>query len=143
MDIIGKTDAVLDWAKGWPELDGMLKLNALDAETVGDASLITDYNDYAINEYIDGTADRYFTVELRMVLGWSDGFDVTNAEAARLMESWMEWVSEQYPRNVPDFGAKASVTGISPLQNMPVPAMVYPDSQTAEYSFTARIYYTE
>lgn len=143
MDIIGKTNAVLDWAKGWPELGGYLKLNALNTETVGDAALITDYNDYAINEYIDGTADRYFTVDLRMVLSWSDGFDGTNSEAVRLMESWMEWVAEQYPRNVPDFGHNATVTDIQPLQNVPVPSMVYAENQTAEYSFSARIFYTE
>lgn len=143
MNVIGKTKAALEWAKGWPELKGYLKLNAIDAETVGDAAIMPTSNDFVIQQYIDGSADRYFTFELRMVLGWSEGFDTVNEEAVRLMESWLEWVAEQYPRNVPDFGAGAVVTAIEPLGNMPEPALVYAESQTAEYSFSARIYYTE
>lgn len=143
MDAIGKTEAVRIWAAGWPELKGYLKLNALDTETPGDAAMMPTYNDPVISQYIDGTADRYYTVELRMVLAWSDGSNPVNTEATRLMESWLEWVSEQFPSNVPDFGAGATVTDIQPLQNTPTPALVYAESQTAEYSFSARIYYTE
>lgn len=143
MDFIGKTKAALEWAKGWPELNGYLKLNAIDSETVGDAAIMPTSNDFVIRQYIDGSADRYFTFELRMVVGWSDGFDTVNEEAVRLMESWLEWVAEQYPRNVPDFGPYAKVTAIEPLGNMPEPALVYAEGQTAEYSFSARVYYTE
>lgn len=143
MDAMGKTEAVRLWAAGWPELDGVLKLNAINDETPGDAAMFPTYNDPVIRQYIDGTADRYFTLELRMVLSWSNGIDTANSEATRLMESWLEWVSEQFPDNVPDFGASATVTDIQPLQNTPTPALVYAESQTAEYSFSARIYYTE
>lgn len=143
MDIIGKTKAVMNWARGWPELKGYLKLNAIDTETVGDAAVMPISDDLAVREWIDGTADRVFTADLRMVLSWSDGFDDINEEAVRLMESWMEWVAEQYPRNVPDLGEAARVTAIEPVQNMPEPSMIYAESQTAEYSFLARISYTE
>lgn len=143
MDAVGKTEAVRLWAAGWPELKGYLKVNAIDDETPGDAAIFPTYNDPEIRKYIDGAADRYYTVELRMVLAWSDSFSDANSEATRLMESWLEWVSEQYPGNVPDFGAGATVTDIQPLQNTPTPALVYAESQTAEYSFSARIYYTE
>lgn len=143
MDALGKTEAVRLWAAGWPELDGVLKLNAIDDDKPGDAAMFPTYNDPVITQYIDGTADRYYTVELRMVLAWSDSIIASNSEAARLMESWMDWVGDQFPGNVPDFGASATVTDIQPLQNTPAPALVFADNQTAEYSFSARIYYTE
>lgn len=143
MDAVGKTESVRAWAAGWPELKGYLKLNAIDYETPGDAAMMPTYNDPVINQYIDGTADRYYTLELRMILSWSDGADTANIEATRLMESWLTWVSEQYPDDIPDFGPNAKITDIQPLQNTPTPALVYADSQTAVYSFSARIYYTE
>lgn len=141
--ISGKTKAVLEWAKGWPELEGYIKLNALDANEPGDAAVMPAYNDVAVTEYIDGTAERVFTFELRVALPWSDGIDEVNATAATLAESWLDWVSEAYPSNVPDFGEAAKITDIVPLQNVPSVALVYPDNHTAEYSFSARIEYTE
>lgn len=143
MNVIGKTSAVLMWAKGWPELKGYLKLNALDVNDTDNAAIIPTYNDVAVNEYIDGTADRQYTFELRIVRPWSDGVDDVNEEATKLAESWLEWVSESYPLIVPDFGPGATVTGIEPLQNVPTPSMVYPDDEKAVYSFSARINYTE
>lgn len=143
MNIEGKTRAVLTWAKGWPELAGYLKLNAIDANETGDAAMLPAYNDVAVTEYIDGTADREYTFELRIVLPWSAGTDDVNADASTLSESWLDWVSESYPTRVPEFGTHATITGIEPVQNVPTAAMVYPDNNTAEYSFSAKIYYTE
>lgn len=143
MNFIGKSAALVEWARKWPELGGRLKLNALDAGKPGDAAIMPVSNDATINKYIDGTADRMLTVELRMALSWSDGLDASNAEAMRKMESWAQWVGEQYPANVPDFGKGAKVTGIEPVGSIPEPALVYQDTKTAEYSFSARIYYTE
>lgn len=131
------------WAKGWPDLKGYLKLNAIDASESGDAAMIPTYNDAAVSEYIDGTADRQYTFELRIVRPWSGGVDDVNEEATKLAESWLEWVSEAYPLLVPDFGPDATITGIEPLQNVPTPVMVYDEDGTAVYGFSARIDYTE
>lgn len=141
MKASGKTQALIEWAKGWPDLGGYLKLNAINADS-GDASLATDFTDYAITEYIDGSAEREFVFMLKMMCDWSAGFDSVNAEAMRLNESWMDWVAEQYPENVPDFG-EAEVTGIEPLYSTPALNAVYQEDQLAEYVFQAKIYYTE
>lgn len=146
--ITGKTDAVVAWAKGWPELDGYLKLNAVSTEagehainTVPSGSSV--YNDIGIVEYVDGTAKREYTFALVMIADWSDGFDNVNAEANRLGESWVDWVASQYPDNVPDFGDKTSISKIEPLYNMPSLAMVYQEDSLAKYMFQAKITYTE
>lgn len=140
--IQGKTDAVVTWAKGWPELDGYLKLNAVSTEA-GEHALNTVYNDVAVTEYVDGTAKREYTFALIMIAEWSDGFDGINAEANRLGESWIDWVAGQYPDNVPDFGQNASISKIEPLYNVPSLAMVYQEDSLAKYMFQAKITYTE
>lgn len=140
--ITGKTDAVVAWAKGWPELDGYLKLNAVSTEA-GEHAINTVYNDASIVEYVDGTAKREYTFALVMIADWSDGFDSVNEEANRLGESWVDWVASQYPDNVPDFGDKASISKIEPLYNMPSLAMVYQEDSLAKYMFQVKITYTE
>lgn len=141
MKTAGKTQALKEWASGWPDLGGYLKLNAINSST-GDASLSTDFTDRAITEYIDGSADREYVFMLKMMCDWSNGFDEINAEAMRLNESWVDWVADQYPDNVPDFG-EGKVTGIEPLYSAPALNMVYQEDQTAEYVFQCKIYYRE
>lgn len=141
MKATGKTEALKEWAKGWPDLAGYIKLNAINTKT-GDASLSTDFTDYAVETYIDGTAKREYVFMLKMMCDWSNGFDEINEEAMRLNESWVDWVAEQFPDNVPDFG-EAVITGIEPLYSAPALNMVYQEDQTAEYVFQAKIFYTE
>lgn len=139
-NIEGKAQACFDWARKWPELDEYLKFNSFVTED-GEASLATLYNDVAIETYIDGTAKRKYTFMLRMMLPWSDGYDSTNLKAERKVASWLDWVSEQYPENVPDFGAE--ITDIRPVQNAPSLDQVYEDDGLAAYLFQAEIIYTE
>lgn len=136
----GKTDAALEWAKTWPKLDGFLKLNAILAQD-GDASFNTAYSTSVIEKYVDGTAKRQFVFMLKMMLPWSDGYDPVNEEANALMESWRDWVDEQFPANVPDFKG-AEIDGIEALYDVPA-VTVYADESVAEYNFQARIIYTE
>ena len=116
-DMAGKTDAVMEWAKGWPELDGYLKLNALIAED-GEATLATSYTDSPIEEYNDGTAKRRYSFFLKVVTAWSDGYDPVNADAERLASSWLDWVNSQYPGNVPIWHG-ASIIGIESQCRVP------------------------
>lgn len=139
MRIEGKTDAALEWAKTWPNLDGFLKLNAIDAED-GDAALTTIFTDAKGKPFIDGTARHEFTFGLKMMLPWSDGHDPINAEAERLMEQWRDWVDEQYPENIPEWDCE--IEGIEALYDVPA-VMVYSEDSLAEYNFLAKITYTE
>lgn len=139
MNMDGKTDAALEWAKTWPHLDDLLKLNAIKNED-GDAALTTVFGDAKGKPFIDGTARREYTFGLRMMLPWSDGHDPINAEAERLMEQWRDWVSEQYPNNIPDWDCE--IEDIRALYDVPA-VTVYQDESLAEYNFQARITYTE
>lgn len=141
MKTAGKTEAVVEWAKGWPDLNGYIKLNAITSES-GDASIDTVYNESKVQEFIDGRALREYTFALVMMADWSDGFDATNAEANRLSESWIDWVDSQYPDNVPDWPG-AMFQSIESVYNVPSLAAVYQDESLAKYMFQAKITYIE
>lgn len=140
--IEGKTTAALEWAKGWPEIDGYLKLNAI-IDKDGQATFDTSYNDVAIEVYNDGTAKRQYTFQLRIITPWSDGLDKTNLKAMQLASNWLDWVSDQYEnKNLPDFG-DAVIINIEPAQNAPALNRVNSEESTAEYLIQAIITYIE
>lgn len=140
-EITGKAKAVLEWAKGWEELDGFLKLNALITQE-GQATLNTVTNDSIVQKYIDGTAIRHYTVQLKVITSWSDGYDPVNVEAERLASSWLDWVNRQFPENVPEWEG-ADITGIEALQNAPALNRVFENDSLAEYVIQAQITYIE
>lgn len=139
MNMEGKAKAAREWAKTWEQLDGYLKLNAINAQDE-DAAIYTVPKDSKGEPYIDGTAEHEFTFGLKMMLPWSDGHDDINAKANELVEQWRDWVDEQYPENVPDWGCE--IEDIRALYDEPA-VMVYPEDSLAEYQFLARITYTE
>lgn len=139
MRIEGKTDAALEWAKTWPYLDDFLKLNAILTED-GDAALTPVFGDAKGEPFIDGSARHEYTFGLKLMLPWSDGHDPINADAERLMERWRDWVDEQFPGNVPDWGCE--IEDIRALYDVPA-VTVYQEESLAEYNFQARITYVE
>lgn len=136
----GKTNAALEWAKTWPYLDEFLKLNAILTDN-DEASFQTVSSDSAGSPFIDGTAKHEYTFMLKLMLPWSDGYDPTNEEAEKLLERWADWVDEQFPDNVPDFG-EAEIEDIRALYDVPA-VTVYQEDSLAEYNFQAQITYTE
>lgn len=138
---MGKAAAFLEWAKGWPALDGYLKLNALTIAP-GEASASPIASERVIRQYIDGTADRVYRAQMRLVLQWSDGYDAVNADADRLANEWAEWVNSQYALgNVPEWDA--DITDIRTAEDQAALNVALQDDSTAVYLFTAEIYYTE
>lgn len=138
---MGKAAAFLEWAKGWPYLDGYLKLNALTIAP-GEASANPLASERVIRQYIDGTADRVYRAQMRLVLRWSDGYDAVNADADRLANEWAEWVNAQFSLgNVPEW--EAEITDIRTAEDMAALNVALQDESTAVYLFTAEIYYTE
>lgn len=135
-----KTQAVFTWAKGWPDLDGYLKLNALNTAS-GEASMATVVSDRSVTEYIDGTAERVYTFALNLVLDWSNGYDSINGAAMALSSSWLQWVADQDAAgNLPGL---PNAWKVEPLQDIPALAMVYEVDSLAKYQFQARVYYRE
>lgn len=143
MDIYGKTDAVTEWAKKWPEFDGYLKLNATKTE-LDESSLVTNYTDVSVGEpYIDKTAPRRYMFSLNLVLSWSDGFDDTNLDSMKYASKLLDWVNDQFDEgNLPDFG-DAIITSIETDQNLPALNFVFADDSLAQYTIAARIDYIE
>lgn len=138
---MGKAAAFLEWAKGWPYLDGYIKLNALTIAP-GEASANPLASERVIRQYIDGTADRVYRAQMRLVLRWSDGYDAVNADADRLANEWAEWVNAQFALgNVPEWDAE--ITDIRTAEDMAALNVALQDESTAVYLFTAEIYYTE
>lgn len=137
-----KTPAVFDWLLTWPELDGYLKMNAVLAEP-DSASFNVVPNEAVVSRYIDGTAVRRYTFQLKAVLPWSDGYDAVNAEANALVSSWHDWVASQYARGNAPLWQGARITDIRPTENAPGLNFVYQDEGLAEYVFEAVIDYEE
>lgn len=147
MDIYGKTEAVEEWAKTWPEFDGYLKLNATTSE-LGESSLITDYNDRVVNyedeAYIDGTAPRRYSFSINLILQWSDGYDDVNMESMKYASRLLDWVNDQFDEgNIPDFGENAQITSIGTVSNLPALVSTFADEPLALYTIAARINYIE
>lgn len=143
MGVSGKTAAVVEWLKTYPDLDGYLKLNATELKA-GERTVDTVYNDAKVREFIDGTVERQYTFAVVMVCDWSSGFDAVNAEAEIWGERWLDWCDDQFKAgNVPDFGGKCKIRAIESLQNIPSLAATYQEEQLARYMFQARITYWE
>ena len=139
--IKNKAKAIVDWAAGWEGFDGLLKLNAL-INRDGDASVNIVPNDKADTTFIDGTARRTFTAQVKAVLPWSDGNDAINSDAVAFMSSLMDWVCEQWPSNIPVWpGAK--ITEITTVENVPYLNYVNQQDGLAEYTFQILIRYEE
>lgn len=143
MGMKGKTKAVVEWLKTYPDLGGYLKLNATELNA-GERTVNTVYNDSKVKEFINGTVERQYTFALVMVCDWSSGFDAVNEEAEEWGEEWLDWCDAQFKAgNVPDFGEKCTIRAIESLQNIPSLAATYQEEQLARYMFQARITYWE
>lgn len=143
MDIYGKTEAVVEWAKTWPGFDDLLKLNATKSE-YDEKSLVTNYTDVTTGEpFIDKTAPRRYMFSLNLILSWSDGVDDVNIEAMQKASKLLDWVNDQFDEgNLPDFG-DAIITSIETDQNLPALNFVFADDSLAQYTIAARIDYIE
>lgn len=138
-----KLDGVYRWLKGYPELGGLLKLNATELKP-GECSMAPVYGDHQVGEYIDGTMIRQLTFGVQMARDWSSGFDVVNVDALAFGSRWMDWVDMQYDAgNFPDLGSGCTVTAIQSLQDVPSLAGAYAESSMAKYMYQARIWYEE
>ena len=136
-----KAAAALEWARGWPYLQGYLKLNALTIAP-GEAGIVPLASERVVRSYIDGTADRVYRMQMRLVLRWSDGYDEVNADADALANEWAAWVRSQHPENVPDWPG-AEITEITTAEDCAALNVALQDESTAVYLFTCEIHYTE
>lgn len=139
---MGKAEAFLEWAKGWPYLQGYLKLNALTVAP-GEASVNPVASERIIRQYIDGSADRVYRAQMRLVLHWSDGYDAVNADADALANQWAAWVNSQYDLGNLPVWEGCEITDIRTAEDQAALNIALQDESSAVYLFTCEIYYTE
>ena len=139
MELKGKPKAVKEWALSCPSIDA-LKVNAT-VMGADEKSIIFQTNERSVVEYIDGSAERELMFSLDYVLPWTDEDDGVNEEALDAVNSWIEWVSEAYPDNVPDFGDSCTIMAVEPNQNMS--ELVEVSQGLARYQLSAVIRYRE
>lgn len=139
MELKGKPKAVKEWALSCPSIDA-LKVNAT-VMGADEKSIIFQTNERSVVEYIDGSAERELMFSLDYVLPWTDEDDGVNEEALDAVNSWIEWVSEAYPDNVPDFGDSCTIMAVEPNQNMS--ELVEVSQGLARYQLSAVIRYLE
>lgn len=142
LSLNGKAKAVYDWAMGWPEFSGYLKLNATVIEQ-GEASMVTDAGAKVITPYLDGTAIRSFRFNLRLVLPWSSGFDGINEESLALATKLYDWVETESGNGSYPKWPGAKITDLQNDENAPALNFVYQDDGLAEYLLPITITYEE
>lgn len=139
--IADKANRLVEWASGWDGFDQYLKLNAL-VSTEGDSSLNVIANDRIVTEYIDGSAIREFTAQLKVVTAWSSENVPTNAEAENYLCGLVDWINRQFPDNLPDWPG-ATITDIHTQNNAPSLDFVHEQDEVAEFSINVIITYQE
>lgn len=135
----GVSEALFQWAKGFPPIERPLRLNA-PLERSGDHTLAT--GPAAVTaEYIDGRCERRVDFALVLMAPWSEGADGLNADALREGERWLDWVEAQWPDNLPELGEGREVTALTTYDGAPLLVQVMPDATTAKYQFSAHLDY--
>lgn len=134
----GKAKALREWLQSWESWETFTRLNAT-VEEAGENSVTIVANDEVQQRFINGTALRDYTFEVRLALDWSAGNDNVNETAQALGESFHDWLTSEagYPAWDVEF------VELVPLSNTPTLQAVDQDQGTALYSFQARITYRE
>lgn len=139
MKLKGKPKAVKEWALTCPAIDA-LKVNAT-VIGLDEKSILFRTQDRSIVDYIDGSAERELLFSFDYVLPWTDEDDGVNEDALDVVNAWIEWISEQYPGNVPDLGPECTIMAVEPNEDMAELAEVM--DGLARYTLSAKIRYLE
>lgn len=137
----GKTDAVMDWLRGWDGLEGCLKLCA-SVNADGDASMQPSSVQQVLTEFIDGRCEYEYVFDLGLMLPWSGGADDTNAEALSLCEGFIDWVNAQGREGSYPEWPGSTINSVGSVYAYPS-VQVIQDQRRAKYSFQARITFIE
>lgn len=141
LSLRGKTEAVVEWLRGWDGLEGALRLFAV-SNTDGDATMQPSSTQSVLAEFIDGRCEYEYLFDLGMVLPWSAGADAVNSDAAALMESFQDWVNAQgRAGSYPDWPG-AEINSLGSVYGAPT-VQVSQDQRRARYAFQARITFIE
>lgn len=135
----GISKALYDWALGFERYSSRLRLNTI-TQKAGEAALVTSVANRSA-EYIDGSVERIVYFSLILVEPWSEGVDTLNENAMTLGEEWLDWVSAQFPTNVPDLGETREVIELTTDDDAPILVQVSDNELVAKYQFQAHMIY--
>ena len=104
-------------------------------------SLITNYSDKVIKNYITGDKQKEYGFSIIIMKPYSSDEDDLNLEAMNFAQAFMDWLDEQNEkREYPDFREKCT---IEKIENMPNLSGVNYEAGLARYMIQARIIYRE
>lgn len=107
-------------------------------------SLITNYSDKVVKEFITGKVQKQYGFTIIIVKSYSSDEDDLNIEAMNFAQEFMDWIDTQNKKKeFPDFGENCTIEKIENIQNMPNLAGVSEKESLARYMIQARILYTE
>lgn len=107
-------------------------------------SLITNYSDKVVKEFITGKVQKQYGFTIIIVKSYSSDEDDLNIEAMNFAQEFMDWIDTQNKKKeFPDFGENCTIEKIENIQNMPNLAGVNEKESLARYMIQARILYTE
>lgn len=112
-------------------------------DSTDEFSLITDYSDKVVKEFISGDMRKAYGFTIIITKSYSTFVDDCNLEAMNFAQSFMDGIELQNRQKAyPDFGG-CEVEKMEVLQNMPNLAGVNKDAGLARYMIQARILYIE
>lgn len=107
-------------------------------------SLVTDYADKIVKEYICGNEKKAYGFTIVIIKNYSTSGDDLNLECMNFAQGFMDWIEEQNNQKIyPDFGEDCEIERMEVLHNMPNLAGVNAEAGLAKYMIQCRILYRE
>ena len=126
------------------ELAGSFLRFNFSPESPDSISIITNYSDRIVREFITGDVEKAYGFTIVVVTTYSTEDDDINLDAMNFAESFMDEIERRNrEKDFPDFGENTEVIEITNLQNMPNLAGVNAEEGLAMYQLQGRIRYYE
>ena len=126
------------------ELAGNILNFNFSPESQDSFSLLTNYSDRVIKEYINGDARKAYGFTISIIKNYSTSGDDLNLECMNFAQGFMDWIENQNRQKIyPDFGDNCRIEKIEVLQNMPNLAGINAKAGLAKYMIQGRVLYME
>lgn len=126
------------------ELAGNVLNFNFSPESADSFSMVTNYSDKVVKEFINGNARKAYGFTIIIVKAYSTQMDDLNIECMNFVQEFMDWVeAENRAKNYPDFGSACEIERMEVLQNMPNLAGINTEAGLARYMVQCKITYLE
>lgn len=126
------------------ELAGDILSFNFSPESPDSFSLITNYSDKIVKEFICGDVRKAYGFAITIIKAYSTSGDDLNLECMNFAQAFMDWMELQDREKIyPDFGMNCEIEKMEVLQNMPNLSGVNAEAGLARYMIQGRILYRE